>query len=77
MGCSSLRITAVVGSDCVLASISWREKEQKRRGRGTETRETDRREGAQRLWLLAPVGGKEKLTRKEGSTFQFSEEVKL
>jgi hypothetical protein len=33
--------------------------------------------GLRGFWLLAPVGGKEKLTRKEGSTFQFSEEVKL
>lgn len=27
--------------------------------------------------LLAPVGGKKKLTRKESSTFQFLEEVEL
>lgn len=72
VGCSSLSITAVVGSDCVLASIPWR----KSRGEGRGDSETDRREeGLRGFWLLAPVGGKKKLTRKEDSTFQFLEEV--
>lgn len=63
VGCSSLSITAVVGSDCVLASIPWR----KSRGEGRGDSETDRREeGLRGFWLLAPVGGKKKLTRKEG-----------
>lgn len=33
------------------------------KGRGAET---DRREGLRGFWFLAPVGGKKKLTRKEG-----------
>lgn len=54
------------------------EREQER-GRGAETwmeRQTGEK-GLRGFWLLAPVGGKKKLTRKEGPTFQFLEEVEL
>lgn len=47
------------------------------KGRGAETRRDTGEKGLRGFWLQAPVGGKTKLTRKEGSTLQFLEEIKL
>lgn len=67
-------------TDCVLASIPRREIKSTGEGGALRHRETDRQTGEKGLrgfWPLTPVGGKKKLTRKESSTFQFLEEVKL